>query len=312
MTLDYVLPLRWTSDAGLPELTGYLRWLAGQASVIVVDGSPPALFERHAVAWAGLCRHVPPQPRPGRNGKVAGVLTGLALAGGDLVVLADDDVRHDTGSLRAIERMLGHADLVRPQNVFDPLPWHARWDTARSLVNRALGADYPGTFGLRRAALAGGYDGDVLFENLELIRTVHARGGHELVARGLGVRRVPPTARHFWGQRVRQAYDGFAQPARFAAELAVLPAVAVLLGCRARGLLTGVAATVTVLAAIGRLRGGGRALFGAGAPLWAPVWALERSVCAWLALGARLRGGARYAGTRLPVAAHSVRALRRS
>ncbi|MBF4574367.1 hypothetical protein ITJ64_17790 [Herbiconiux sp. VKM Ac-1786] len=38
MTLDDVLPLRWTSDAGLPELTGYLRRLAGRASVIVVDG----------------------------------------------------------------------------------------------------------------------------------------------------------------------------------------------------------------------------------------------------------------------------------
>ena len=29
---------------------------------------------------------------------------------------------------------------------------------------------------------AGGYDGDVLFENLELIRTVRARGGEEAVA----------------------------------------------------------------------------------------------------------------------------------
>ena len=39
MDLDYVLPLRWSDDAGLEELTGYLRRLARHAHVIVVDGS---------------------------------------------------------------------------------------------------------------------------------------------------------------------------------------------------------------------------------------------------------------------------------
>ncbi len=110
------------------------------------------------------------------------------------------------------------ADLVRPQNVFDPLPWHARWDTARMLLNRAFGSDHPGTLGVRRSFLAsiGGYDGDVLFENLELVRTVLAAGGRVVDAPGMYVRRRPPTPARFLEQRPRQAYDDLAQPARLA------------------------------------------------------------------------------------------------
>jgi hypothetical protein len=67
---------------------------------------------------------------------------------------------------------------VVPQNYFDPLPWHAAWDSARILLNRGLGMDYPGTLAVRRAAFlsAGCYDGDVLFENLELMRTLRSDG----------------------------------------------------------------------------------------------------------------------------------------
>ena len=156
LELEYVLPLRWTDDTPLPELTGYLRWLAGQVPVTVVDGSPPEFFARHAAAWAGYVRHVPPDPHlTGANGKVLGVLTGLRLARHEHVVIADDDVRYDEQALRTLRRLLDRADLVRPQNYFDPLPWHAHWDTGRSLLNRAVGADYPGTLGVRRSHLPG-------------------------------------------------------------------------------------------------------------------------------------------------------------
>ncbi len=115
-------------------------------------------------------------------------------------------------------RLLAEADLVRPQNYFDPLPWHARWDTARILCNRAFGSDFPGTLGVRSSFLRsiGGYDGDVLFENLELIRTVTAAGGRVIDAPDLFVRRRPPTVARFLEQRPRQAYDDWAQPLRFA------------------------------------------------------------------------------------------------
>ena len=75
----------------------------------------------------------------------------------------------------------------------------------------------------------GGYDGDVLFENLELVRTITAAGGAEAVPLGLYVRRMPPTTSHYWSQRVRQAYDEFARPVRLVVWLSVAPA-ALLLG----------------------------------------------------------------------------------
>ncbi len=85
---------------------------------------------------------------------------------------------------------------MRPQNYFSRLPWHARWDTARTLLNRSLGRDYPGTLAVRRSRMLamGLYDGDVLFENLELIRTVRAHGGSTVAPLDLYVARVPPSA----------------------------------------------------------------------------------------------------------------------
>jgi hypothetical protein len=192
--------------------------------------------------------------------------------------------------------------VVRPQNYFDPLPWHARWDTGRTLLNRAVAADWPGTLVVRRSALPAGYDGDAMFENLELVRTVQARGGRELPVLDLYVPRRPPSSAHFRGQRVRQAYDSFAQPGRLAAELAVLPLA--LAGLRRpRWLLAG-AVAVAGLAEVGRRRAGGRAVFPADTPLWAPLWLAERAVCSWLAVGARLHGGVRYGDGRLHLAAH--------
>jgi len=309
----YVLPLRWTDDAGLAELTDYLLRLARVVPVTVVDGSSPALFAVHAAAWGHAVEHVAPDPWPGANGKVAGVMTGLRRARADVVVVADDDVRWTPAQLDEAVALLGDADVLRPQNVFDPMPWHARWDTARTLVNRAFAADYPGTLVVRRASLlrAGGYRGDVMFENLELVRTVRAAGGREVRADALVVRRLPPTSAHFWSQRVRQAYDDLAQPARLVAEASLLPAVLVALAARRpRRLLLGALVAVGV-AERGRRRHGGVRVVGAGTVLLAPVWAAERAVCVWLALAARARGGVRYHGRRVRHAASSPRALRR-
>jgi hypothetical protein len=85
----------------------------------------------------------------------------------------------------------------------------------------------------------------------------------------------------------------------------------VLLGRRRpAALLAGVAAVVAVAEA-GRRREGGRAVFGADAALWAPLWLAERSVCSWLAVAARVRGGVPYHGRRLPLAAHLPHELAR-
>jgi hypothetical protein len=313
--MTYVLPLRWDrpDPPAVAELTGYLRGLARHVEIIVVDGSPPEVYARHHHAWRDLVRHIPPDPAYDfRNGKVNGVCTGVYAARHEHVVVADDDVRHTAGTLAAIHRHLHTASVVRPQNYFDPLPWHAYWDTGRTLLNRCFGTDYPGTLGLRRTpfAEAGGYDGDVLFENLELIRTMRALGGRESAPLDLYVPRLPPDHRKFWSQRVRQAYDEFAQPLRMACFLGVLPAAYRL---RHRpGLLAAAAGVVVLLADVGRRRGDGTRVFPAGTPLFAPVWLAERGVCAWLAVGRRLMsGGVPYAGHRLRVAAHPVADLRR-
>ncbi|WP_346623457.1 glycosyltransferase [Blastococcus montanus] len=310
---EYVLPLRWTDDGGLDELTAYLRRLSSWIPVTIVDGSPAELFDAHARAWSGLVRHMPPLPWPGANGKVAGVVTGVRAAHRERVVVADDDVRFDRAALERLLGLLDTADVVRPQNVFRPTPWHARWDTGRTLLNRAVAADYPGTFGLRRTTFLamGGYRGDVLFENLEMLRTIRAHGGREHHAADLFVERRPPTAAHFWSQRPRQAYDDLAQPWRLVAALWVWPVVIEGLIRRRGRRLAVLALAVTAVGEIGRRHAGGRDVFPATAALWSPVWALERGLFSWLALAARvLRGGVAYGDVRLRTAASSMRRLR--
>ncbi len=313
-SLSYVLPLRrWRVEPD-DELIDYLDWLGDRVETIVVDGSDPEIFTAHRRMFGSAVRHVPVDgDLTGRYGKVNGVVTGVRAASHERVLIADDDVRYDDEGLQRMSTLLGDADLVRPQNYFHPLPWHARWDTARSLVNRAFGADYPGTLGLRRTTLlaAGGYDGDCLFENLELIRTVQAVGGRIVNPLDFYVRRLPPPAGHFLSQRVRQAYDDFALPVRMAAELAVLPGLAILGRRDARALLAAPLLAVAVAEA-GRRRAGGAKVFPGTCSLMAPAWIAERGVCAWLAVWERLvRGGVPYAGTVLSKAANSRRVLER-
>ncbi len=81
------------------------------------------------------------------------------------------------------------------------------------------------------------------------------------MAYDLFVRRRPPATPHYFRQRVRQAYDEFARPARFAVQLALAPAL--LLGLRRAPLRTLAAFALGSigLAELGRRRGGGRAAF---------------------------------------------------
>ena len=308
---EYILPLKWSTDLGLDELCDYLAMLSGHLPVLVVDGSAEELFAAHSRAFPPSVRHCRPKHPECRNGKVDGVLTGLDLTQAGRLIIADDDVRYTPDGLDRILALLESADVVRPQNYFPaPLPWHAKWDTARTLVNRAFGADYPGTLAVRTEVLrrSGGYSGDILFENLELLRTVRAAGGTELKANDLFVARLPCTTVHFLRQRVRQAYDDFAQPLRLAAELALLPVLLWSLRRPVRlPLIGGAAAGV---AEYGRRRHGGTRVFGPAAALWAPVWVAERAACVWVALGWRLRGGIPYSGSRLATAAHTVGTLR--
>ncbi len=313
--LSYVLPYRRRpGDGDQEELDRYLRWLSRRVQLIVVDGSNPDRVRAHRDRWASIATHVAPDADLScRNGKVRGVLTGLRRARHEHVILADDDVRYDDEELLRMQELLRDADLVRPQNVFDPLPWRARWDTARMLLNRAFGTDHPGTLGVRRSFLAsiGGYDGDVLFENLELVRTVLAAGGRVVDAPAVYVRRLPPTRARFLEQRPRQAYDDLAQPARLAFFLALGPALGAMARSRPRGLLLAAGASVLV-AHVGRVRHGGSRVFDRVSPFLAPVWLVERACLVWLAVFRRFsQGGCTYAGDVIPRAATPPRVLRR-
>lgn len=307
--VTYVLPIQVARRADEGDITPYLRWLSTTVDVVVADGSAADVYADHERAWGAFVRHLPVRSRT-RNGKVAGVLDGVATAATPYVVIADDDVRYDAASLSAVMQRLHCCSAVVPQNYFSPRPWHARWDTARSLINRAFGSDFAGTIAIRREALlaAGGYCGDVLFENLELLRTLAARGFEVAAAPDIFVERRPPTARHFLGQRIRQAYDSRAQPRRLAIELMILPTL--LLGIRRHRIVAmGLLGASVAVAETGRRRAGGRSVFGATAALWAPAWLLERGVTSWLAMGSALRGGVRYRGGRLHTAAHPSSAL---
>jgi hypothetical protein len=315
---SYLVPVRWADGDGRAGLAAHLAEMTALgAEVIVADGSAPEVYEANRVAFAPhVALHLPPDSDLDcRNGKVAGVLTAARRASREALVIADDDVRYDEATLARTVALLERHDLVRPQNFFAPLPWHARWDTARTLLNRAVGRDYPGTLAVRRSLLlgVGGYDGDVLFENLELIRTVAAAGGSEAAPLDLYVRRLPPDAGHFRGQRVRQAYDDFARPGRMVLWLAIVPGLGLAAARRRPGPPLAAAAGAMALAELGRRRAGGRTVFPASGSLAAPLWVLERGVCAWAALYCRARrGGVRYAGNRIAVAANSPRTLRRT
>jgi hypothetical protein len=321
--IEVVIPVRRTvhDPEAVADLAEHLRALSRHvAGITVVDGSPASIRAEQEGVWGEHARVMTPaavrQLWPGRqwigrNGKVVGAYTGVLAARSDLVVIADEDVRHTRATLESLAAALDEAALVRPVTVYDTWPWHARWDGARTLINVALGVEWPGTLAVRRSPIveADGWCPDVLFENLELWRTLEARG-HRVVRKKVVVRRCPPSARHFWSQRVREAYDDLAQAERLTVELALLPGLA-LLGSRRPAGLAAVALAAVALASLGRHR-----LVAGDVPasvaLWAPVWVLERSVCVWLALACWATGGVPYCGRRMPLSAHSLRALRRA
>ena len=235
--VEMVIPLKWSDGLAdnVAEMAVYLNQISRSvAGITVVDGNSASTREERRRAWGSVARVIPPDsclvdqefggwshPRQTAgssqlNGKVVGALTGIHASRQELVILADDDVRHTSESVTRLVSALATADLVRPVNVYDSWPWHAQWDGARSLLNVVLGTDWPGTFALRRSTIlgCGGWSTDVLFENLELWRTVKTLGGRVIDVGHLVVARRAPDLRQFWGQRVRQAYDDLAQPAR--------------------------------------------------------------------------------------------------
>jgi hypothetical protein len=301
--LTYLLPVRRTkfSAEEADRFAAYFQFLRKEVDdVIVVNGSPAPVFEPFDERWGSLVRHtrVDPQYRF-LNGKVNGVHTGTALAATEKIVLADDDIRYSAENLSEMEAMLDRFELVRPQNFLRPLPWWAMLEAARMLLNRAVlkEGDYPGTCGYRKSAFyrVGPYDGDVLFDNEEIVRHFAAQGASVGYAVNCFILKRPPTLSKWWEQRPRQAYEDFVMKAKTVFFLSLLPGLALAAiggGVKAFGAISFVIAASAIGLAIRGRYGRARAVVPWPVVLAAPLWLLERAFSVWWALYWRcVKGG---------------------
>jgi glycosyl transferase family 21 len=294
--LTYLLPIRRAkfSAAETLELADYFRTLTNSGGeVLVIDGSPADVFEQHADAWRSLVRHEGVDRSFGYlNDKVNGIHTGVNLATSEKIVLADDDIRYTRDEVDRVCKLLDQFEVVRPQNFLSPLPCWARMEAARMLINRATlrTADYPGTCAFRRATMlrVGHYDGDVLFDNEEIVRHFARAGATISYAIDLFVRKRPPTLRKWVEQRPRQAYEDFGLRSKTAIFLS-LPILAIWIGFAVglNALLLFFAALVAGamgLALVGRLRGSAARYFPLSTLVLAPLWILERTASTYWAI----------------------------
>jgi hypothetical protein len=286
----------------------YFRTLAAAGcEVLVVDGSPGEVFAAHGEAWRGVCVHSPVDPQyKYLNGKVNGVHTGVALATHEPVILADDDIRYTAEDVRRMAGLLDSFEMVRPQNYLSPLPVWARTEAARMLINRAWIAegDYPGTLGVRRSAMrrVGHYDGDVLFDNEEIVRHFRAHGADICYARDFFILKRPPSFRKWVEQRPRQAYEDFVMRAKTSFFASLLPALALLWaaagGRAALAAAAAVAGGATLFAARG-LGDGAARFFPPWLCVYAPLWVAERVLSTYWAFYWRVAHGGYPFGDKL-------------
>lgn len=293
---NYLLPFRRASfcDREIAKLASYLEMLAqAGCEVVVIDGSPAEVFLCNDDLLREVCLHQPVDRRFGYlNDKVNGIHTGIALATRPKIVLADDDIRYTSATLQRVLSLLDDFDVVRPQNFLRPLPWWGRMEAARMLVNRATlpAADYPGTCAFWKTVMleTGNYDGDVLFDNEEMIRHFASHGCMIAYASDLFVRKRPPVFRKWLEQRPRQAYEDFGLRAKTALFLVLLPlllAAGLLYGGKGIGIYLGAIALLPFLLAYrGRARGRASDFFPLQCCLFAPLWILERALSTYWAL----------------------------
>ncbi|MFN2533374.1 MAG: glycosyltransferase family 2 protein [Pyrinomonadaceae bacterium] len=296
LVCSFIVPIRRVQVdgqevAGLADYFKSLR-MAG-CEVLVVDGSPSKVFEHHKKSWDGFVRHVAPDPKyTYLNGKVNGVHTGVDLASYERIILADDDIRYSAADVKRMRSLLDMFEMVRPQNFISPLPWWARLENARILINRGVlrAGDYPGTCGFRRSTMrrVGPYDGDVLFDNEEIVRHFAVNGVDVKYALDFFILKRPPKFSKWVEQRPRQAYEDFVMRLKTAAFLSVIPVtlgLGFLINLRAAVLfLTALSVLSMLVSSRGLLRNGASRFFSFSSPLFAPFWILERSLSVYWAV----------------------------
>ena len=293
---SFIVPIRRVKidPFEVKQLADYFKLLrlAG-CEVLIVDGSPRPVFEAHNRSWKNFSRHVAPDPKyTYLNGKVNGVHTGVDLASCERIILADDDIRYSASDVKRMCGLLDDFEMVRPQNFIAPLPWWARLESARILINRGVlrAGDYPGTCGFHRSTMlrVGPFDGDVLFDNEEIVRHFALNGVDINYALDFFVLKRPPTFRKWLEQRPRQAYEDFVMRTKTAAFLSVLPitlGLSFLVNVRYAIFLLALLSLVSIiLSSRGILRNAAYRFFSISSPLFAPLWILERSLSVYWAL----------------------------
>ena len=286
----YLLPLRRKTfcPGETVEWRHYLEQLARtDCEIVVIDGSPPEVFAEHHTLLHAVCRHITVDRSYGYlNDKVNGVHTGIAAVTQEKIILADDDIRYRPDEINEVVRLLDRFEVVRPQNFLCPLPWWAKMESARMLINRATlrTGDYPGTCAFRRSTFlrAGHYDGDVLFDNEEIIRHFAQQGASIAYAIDLFIRKRPPHFRKWIEQRPRQAYEDFGLRTKTALFLSLLP-LGVLIGLWS-GVFSAIAYFVSIalvahgIAVRGWTRGRAREFVPLSCVFYAPLWVGERTL----------------------------------
>jgi Glycosyl transferase family 21 len=307
----YLLPFRRTqfSQGQMEELRAYLQSIQrADCQALVIDGSPPAIFDLNARAICGSASHHKVDRRFGyKNDKVNGIHRGVELAATDKIILADDDVRYTPAEIEQVAAALDQCSVVRPQNYFLSLPWWAKMEAARMLINRATlyTADYPGTCAFHRETMhrVGPYDGDVLFDNEEIIRHFAACGADVRYANDLFIGKQAPTFRKWLEQRTRQAYEDFGLRFKTGLFFALAPLLCLIgfsWGARAVAFaLGGIAVASIALAILGRARGIAAKYFPLRVCFFAPLWVLERTASTYCALYFYLTRGGYPFGNRL-------------
>ncbi len=286
----------------------YFRIIASiGCDVLVVDGSSSDVFAAHREVWGGVCLHAPVDPQyKYLNGKVNGIHTGIAIAAHERVILADDDIRYTPRDVCRMKELLTDYEMVRPQNYLHPLPFWARTEAARMLINRGWirEGDYPGTLGVCRSAMlrVGHYDGDVLFDNEEIVRHFRAQGASIAYARDFFILKHPPTFRKWLEQRPRQAYEDFVMRAK-TAFFTLLPLVCAFIwfaaGWRWMLACVAMAACGAVTAAARGLGDGAARFFSPLLCLYAPLWIAERALSTYWAFYWRIAYGGYPFGDKL-------------
>ena len=152
--MSYILPIR-SKIAVSAEFSEYVNWLSNHTEVLIVDGSADGSYRSLAERLAGSSAHTTGRRFVGVEERQSS-RRHIRIAASDAryIIIADDDVRYTAAGIRHLASALTRADVVRPRITFGRPHGMLVVDTARTLINRASGGDWPGTIAVRRSMVA--------------------------------------------------------------------------------------------------------------------------------------------------------------